>query len=606
MKLYYDKRLPNPTYYVQVGYRVNGKVTTKNIEKIGKYNDLLKDHEDPLEYAKSYVKKLNEKQDISRINLTCNLKKKLDESENLISKSTTSNIGYLVLDDIYKKLELDKFFKSLNDKSKFTYDAALINRILTFDRILNPRSKYQTVNNLNTYFEKPEFEYQHVLRFMDVLAKNYDEYISHLYKYSNKVIKRDTSICYYDCTNYYFEIERADEDIIDEVTGEVIEGFRRYGMSKEHRPNPIVQMGLFMDKDGIPLSMCLSKGNTQEQLTALPLEEKLIKSIDTNNFIYCADAGLGSYNIRKFNSLGGRKFIITQSLKKLPEVLKEAVFNDCDYRLLSNNKNISINTLKEFDPSSNLELYNDKAYKVIDSSKELVMNILEEKQLANGKTKTVKAKATLDQKVIITFSRKMKEYQRNIRNGQIDRAKNLLKNIDPDNFKKGPNDFRRFIKKDNSKKDSYILDEDRIKEEEKYDGYYLVATNVDNMSVKEILNISSNRYKIEECFRIIKTDFDGRPVYHRLEDRIKAHFLICYTSLLIYRLLTTLLDKNDTHLTNDQIIETLRNMNVVNIDGLIYKSLYTNSYALKSLLGITKQNLDHEYYLKTNLNKLCK
>ena len=503
-------------------------------------------------------------------------------------------------------IKIDKFFKSLNDKSKFTYDAALINRILTFDRILNPRSKYQTVNNLNTYFEKPEFEYQHVLRFMDVLAKNYDEYISHLYKYSNKVIKRDTSICYYDCTNYYFEIERADEDIIDEVTGEVIEGFRRYGMSKEHRPNPIVQMGLFMDKDGIPLSMCLSKGNTQEQLTALPLEEKLIKSINTNNFIYCADAGLGSYNIRKFNSLGGRKFIITQSLKKLPEVLKEAVFNDCDYRLLSNNKNISINTLKEFDPSSNLELYNDKAYKVIDASKELVMNILEEKQLANGKTKTVKAKATLDQKVIITFSRKMKEYQRNIRNGQIDRAKNLLKNIDPDNFKKGPNDFRRFIKKDNSKKDSYVLDEDRIKEEEKYDGYYLVATNVDNMSVKEILNISSNRYKIEECFRIIKTDFDGRPVYHRLEDRIKAHFLICYTSLLIYRLLTTLLDKNDTHLTNDQIIETLRNMNVVNIDGLIYKSLYTNSYALKSLLGITKQNLDHEYYLKTNLNKLCK
>ena len=606
MKLYYDKRLANPTYYVQVGYRVNGKVTTKIIEKIGKYNDLLKDHEDPLEYAKSYVRKLNEEQDISRINLTCNLKKKLDESENLISKSTTSNIGYLVLDDIYKKLELDKFFKSLNDKSKFTYDAALINRILTFDRILYPRSKYQTVNNLNTYFEKPAFEYQHVLRFMDVLAKNYDEYISHLYKYSNKVIKRDTSICYYDCTNYYFEIEKADEDIIDEVTDEVFEGFRRYGMSKEHRPNPIVQMGLFMDKDGIPLSMCLSKGNTQEQLTALPLEEKLIKSIDTNNFIYCADAGLGSYNIRKFNSLGGRKFIITQSLKKLPEVLKEAVFNDYDYRLLSNNKNISINTLKEFDPSSNLELYNDKAYKIIDASKELVMNILEEKQLANGKTKTVKAKATLDQKVIITFSRKMKEYQRNIRNGQIDRAKNLLKNIDPDNFKKGPNDFRRFIRKDNSKKDSYILDEDRIKEEEKYDGYYLVATNVDNMSVKEILNISSNRYKIEECFRIIKTDFDGRPVYHRLEDRIKAHFLICYTSLLIYRLLTTLLDKNDTHLTNDQIIETLRNMNIVNIDGLIYKSLYTNSYALKSLLGVTKQNLDHEYYLKSNLNKLCK
>lgn len=606
MKLYYDKRLSNPTYYVQVGFRKNGKATTKNIEKIGKHNDLLKEHNDPLAYAKEYVKKLNEEQDISRITLTCNLKKKLDASEDLISKSTTTNIGYLVLNSLYQKLELGTFFTNIEDRSRFTFDAALINRILTFDRILNPRSKYQTVYNLNDFFEQPAFEYQHVLRFMDVLAKNYDEYISHLYKYSNKIIKRDTTICYYDCTNYYFEIERADEDIIDEVTGEVLEGFRRFALSKDHKPNPVVQMGLFMDKDGIPLSMCLTKGNTQEQLTALPLEEKLIKSIDTNNLIYCADAGLGSYNIRKFNSLGGRKFIVTQSLKKLPDILKEAVFNDYDYRLLSNDKNVSIDTLKQFDPFSNAELYNDKAYKVIDASKELVMSFLEEKTLSNGKTKKVKAKATLGQKIIVTFSRKMMEYQRSVRNSQIQRAMNALKNIDPENFKKGPNDFRRFIKKDNTKKDSYIIDEVRIREEEKYDGYYLIATNIQDLSVKEILHLSSNRYKIEECFRIIKTDFDGRPIYHHLEDRIKAHFLICYTSLLIYRILETKLNRNGTHLTTSQIIKTLKNMNVVEIDGVIYKSLYTNSHALKSILEVTDLPLDHEYYLKNNLTKLCK
>lgn len=606
MKLYYDKRLSDPTYYVQVGIRKGKKVTSRNIAKIGKHSVLLKDHSDPLAYAKEVVEKMNREQDISNITLSVDLKKRLDENHDPLSQSTVLNIGYLVLDQIYKSLDLNSFFKTLSQNYKSTFDFQLINRFLCLDRILYPRSKLQTVLNLNTYFERPSFEYQHVLRFMDILSDHFDEYVKHLYRTSNKIIRRDTTVCYYDCTNYYFEIERADEDYFDEYTGELIEGFRKFGLSKDHKPNPLVQMGLFMDKDGIPLSMCLSKGNQSEQLTALPLEKELVKVIENNDFIYCSDAGLGSYDIRKFNSMGGRRFIVTQSLKKLPDTLKEAVFNDHEYRLLSNDKNISIETLKTFDPSCNLNLYQDKAYKEIDASKELLMDLYEEKVLKNGAKKMIKSKATLKQKIIVTFSRKAMEYQRAVRNGQIERARKMLKTMDPDSYKKGLNDFRRFIKKDGSKKNTYILDEDKIREEEKYDGYYILATNVFDKDVKEILEISGNRYKIEECFRIIKTDFDGRPVHHHLKKRIIAHFMICYTALLIYRLLEKRIEENKTHLTTNQIITTLKNMNVVDLDGVVYKSLYKNSSALSTFMKTFPIGLDHEYYLKNTLDKLIK
>lgn len=604
MKLYYDKRLSDPTYYVQIGIRKGKKVTSKNISKIGKHSELLKEHHDPLAYARSVVKKMNEEKDIRSLNLVINLEKQPEKSPDSFSHSTTLNIGYLILNQIYRNLGLNSYFHQLEKSYRSQFDMDQIFRFLTVDRILCPQSKLQTVLNLSNYFEKPSFDYQHVLRFMDVLSDHYEEYITYLYKATDKVITRDTTVCYYDCTNYYFEIERADEDIYDEYTGEIIDGFRKYGMSKEHRPNPLVQMGLFIDNDGIPLSMCLTSGNQSEQLTALPLEKKLIKMMENSDFIYCADAGLGSYPIRKFNSMGGRRFIVTQSFKKLPETLKKAIFNDYDYRLLSNRKPIHIQTMRDFDPVSNLSLYQDKAYKEIDASKELIMEFYEKKIYKNGKTRMVKAKATLEQKIIVTFSRKMLEYQRKIRNGQIERAKKLLKNMDPDSYKKGANDFRRFIKKENGHKTSYILDEDKIREEEQYDGYYIVATNVFDKDVKEILKISGNRFKIEECFRILKTDFSGRPINHRLKERIIAHFMICYTALLIYRLLEVQLDRKGTHLTGQQIIKTLKNMNVTDLDGLIYKSLYTNSEALEAMMKLIPLGLDKEYYLKPTLENL--
>ena len=598
----YNKNAKDPIYYVQVGIRQGKKTTTKNIARIGKHSELLRDHSDPLAYAREYVRKLNEQKEMVDITLYLNFAHKLLPSDDDVSRSLVFNTGYLVLDRIYRDLNIRTALEKMMSETRATFDLNQIVRFLVFDRILDPGSKLHTVCHLDSYYERPRFDYQHVLRGMDVLSENFDNYICHLYEASSKIIKRDTTVCYYDCTNYYSEIETADEDTVDEYTGEIIEGFRKYGLSKDHKPNPLVQMGLFMDSDGIPMSMCLTKGNEAETNTVLPLEKKLVRIIKNSDFIYCADAGLGSYDIRKFNAMGGRRFIVTQSLKKLPDTLKEAVFNDSHYRLLSNGREISIETMKSFDPASNLSLYQDRAYKVEDASKELVMDFPEER-IIRGKKKTAKAKATLGQRIIITFSRKSYEYQRKIRAGQIERAKKLLKTSDPEAIKKGANDVRRFIRRKASTKESYILDEEKIREEEKYDGYYIIATNVYDKSVQEILDISSKRYRIEECFRITKNDFVSRPYYHRLKERIIAHFMLCYTALLIYRLLEVQLDRNGTHFTTRQIIETLKNMNVTDFDGFIYKSLYTDSRTLQAIMKIYPLKLDHQYYLKTTLDK---
>lgn len=599
----YNKNAKDPIYYVQIGIRQGKKTTTKNIARIGKHSELLRDHSDPLAYAREYVRKLNEQKEMVDITLYLNFAHKLLPSDDDVSRSLVFNTGYLVLDRIYRDLNIRTVLEKMMSETRATFDLNQIVRFLVFDRILDPGSKLHTVCHLDSYYERPRFDYQHVLRGMDVLSENFDNYICHLYEASSKIIKRDTTVCYYDCTNYYSEIETADEDTVDEYTGEIIEGFRKYGLSKDHKPNPLVQMGLFMDSDGIPMSMCLTKGNEAETNTVLPLEKKLVRIIKNSDFIYCADAGLGSYDIRKFNAMGGRRFIVTQSLKKLPDTLKEAVFNDSHYRLLSNGREISIETMKSFDPASNLSLYQDRAYKVEDASKELVMDFPEER-IIRGKKKTAKAKATLGQRIIITFSRKSYEYQRKIRAGQIERAKKLLKTSDPEAIKKGANDVRRFIRRKASTKESYILDEEKIREEEKYDGYYIIATNVYDKSVQEILDISSKRYRIEECFRITKNDFVSRPYYHRLKERIIAHFMLCYTALLIYRLLEVQLDRNGTHFTTRQIIETLKNMNVTDFDGFIYKSLYTDSRTLQAIMKIYPLKLDHQYYLKTTLDKL--
>lgn len=609
MKLYYDKRLKDPTYYIQQGFRNGKKTTTKNIKRLGKHSELLLITDNPLEYAKNEVKKMNEEYRSGRSEfiVTMDFNERIPSTDSPCSNSTSLNIGYLYLKDIYAKLNLSDFFKSVSSDRKITYDCNKICQFLTYARILNPASKYGTYDKLDTYYEKPQVEYQHMIRFLDILDRNSDQYLKHLFDNSENIVKRDTSVMYYDCTNYFFETEKPDEEIVDEVTGEIILGLRQFGISKENKTSPIVEMGLIMDRRGIPISMCIHPGNTNEQLTAVPLEKEVIKMTGNKKFIYCADAGLGSYNIRKFNDMGGRAYIVTQSVKKLGQEIKDIVFNDSNYRLLSNDDAITLKEMRTFNKkdANNLSLYNDFAYKVIPANTAMDTGLYEEKVYKNGRTKKVKAKGTLHQYIIVTFSRKMMEYQRTIRERQLERAKKLLKLKDPEKIKKGPNDIRRFLKNTSSDTANYVLDMDKIREEEKYDGFYAVATNLDD-SAKDILAVAQNRYKIEDCFRIMKTNFDARPVFLRKPERIRAHFLICYTALLIYRLMECKLDDNLTHVTTSNLIKTLRNMNVVNMDDMYYKSIYSGSQALDALERCFELQLNRKYYRPSDLNKIVK
>lgn len=609
MKLYYDKRLKDPTYYIQQGFRNGKKTTTKNIKRLGKHSELLLITDNPLEYAKNEVKKMNEEYRSGRSEfvVTMDFNERIPSTDSPCSNSTSLNIGYLYLKDIYAKLNLSDFFKSVSSDRKITYDCNKICQLLTYARILDPASKYGTYDKLDTYYEKPQVEYQHMIRFLDILDRNSDKYLKHLFDNSENIVKRDTSVMYYDCTNYFFETEKPDEEIVDEVTGEIILGLRQFGISKENKTSPIVEMGLIMDSRGIPISMCIHPGNTNEQLTAVPLEKEVIKMTGNKKFIYCADAGLGSYNIRKFNDMGGRAYIVTQSVKKLGQEIKDIVFNDSNYRLLSNDDAITLKEMRTFDKkdANNLSLYNDFAYKVIPANTAMDTGLYEEKVYKNGRTKKVKTKGTLHQYIIVTFSRKMMEYQRTIRERQLERAKKLLRLKDPEKIKKGPNDIRRFLKNTSSDTANYVLDMDKIHEEEKYDGFYAVATNLDD-SAKDILAVAQNRYKIEDCFRIMKTNFDARPVFLRKPERIRAHFLICYTALLIYRLMECKLDDNLTHVTTSNLIKTLRNMNVVNMDDMYYKSIYSGSQALDALEKCFELQLNRKYYKPSDLNKIVK
>ena len=609
MKLYYDKRLKDPTYYIQQGFRNGKKTTTKNIKRLGKHSELLLITDNPLEYAKNEVKKMNEEYRSGRSEfiVTMDFNERIPSTDSPCSNSTSLNIGYLYLKDIYAKLNLSDFFKSVSSDRKITYDCNKICQFLTYARILDPASKYGTYDKLDTYYEKPQVEYQHMIRFLDILDRNSDQYLKHLFDNSENIVKRDTSVMYYDCTNYFFETEKPDEEIVDEVTGEIILGLRQFGISKENKTSPIVEMGLIMDSRGIPISMCIHPGNTNEQLTAVPLEKEVIKMTGNKKFIYCADAGLGSYNIRKFNDMGGRAYIVTQSVKKLGQEIKDIVFNDSNYRLLSNDDAITLKEMRTFNKkdANNLSLYNDFAYKVIPANTAMDTGLYEEKVYKNGRTKKVKAKGTLHQYIIVTFSRKMMEYQRTIRERQLERAKKLLRLKDPEKIKKGPNDIRRFLKNTSSDTANYVLDMDKIHEEEKCDGFYAVATNLDD-SAKDILAVAQNRYKIEDCFRIMKTNFDARPVFLRKPERIRAHFLICYTALLIYRLMECKLDDNLTHVTTSNLIKTLRNMNVVNMDDMYYKSIYSGSQTLDALERCFELQLNRKYYRPSDLNKIVK
>ena len=507
---------------------INGKRTTCIYENIGNM-DKLKQRAgdmDPLEWLDNYVKELNLKNKEEKLPLIIT-----KDPTRLIDKNCrcSFNVGYLFLECIYYKLGLNKIANKIQDKYKFQFDLNDILSKLIFSRILYPASKLKTLELSKKFIEQPNFEYQHIERALPIISKEMDFIQSELYKNTQKYCKRNNKILYYDCTNYYFEIEEEDD-------------FRKYGKSKENRPNPLVQMGLFMDGDAIPLAFNITPGNTNEQETLKPLELKILEDFNLAKFVVCTDAGLASNENRKFNNIEGRCFITTQSLKKMKKHLKEWSLDlTKGWKLPGSDKVYDISKLRD-DNELMKNFYDDTFYK------ERWIN-------ENG----------LEQRLIVTYSVKYQEYQRKIREGQIQRALKLIETNPKKIGKAKQNDSKRFITTINTTKDGEVAEEkhfeinkDIINQEAMYDGLYAVCTNLED-PVEEIVKVNHSRWEIEESFRIMKSEFKSRPVFHRKEDMIKAHFTTCFLALIVYRYLEKELDEK---YTVTEIIDTLKEMNM--------------------------------------------
>ncbi|NMA48500.1 MAG: IS1634 family transposase, partial [Tissierellia bacterium] len=538
MRLQVSKSKNAASFYVVKSVYLDGKRTNKIVEKLGTYKELKEKlpNEDPYEWAKKYVKNLNrlEKENKQPPVIAKYLPSKIIDKDN----QRSFNGGYLFLQHIYYQLGLNKICKQISDKYKFGYDLDSILSRLIYGRIIFPASKLATHKLSKKFIEQPNFDLHQIYRALEVISKESDYIQSEIYNNSLKFAKRNSGILYYDCTNYYFEIEQS-------------EGIKQYGYSKDHKPNPIVQMGLFMDGNGIPLAFSINKGNTNEQLTLKPLEEKILSDFNLSKFVVCTDAGLASNANRKFNDKGDRAFITTQSIKKLKKHLKDWALDPKGWYLSNSNKAYDITELDE-------EKYIDKVF---------------------YKERWIKENE-LEQKILITYSIKYKLYQRRIRNSQIERALKLIK-TNPGKLKKAnQNDFKRFIEKTHytsdgkeAKKESYSIDTDLVLKEEAFDGFYAVCTNLED-DANKIIKINRRRWEIEECFRIMKSEFKARPVYLSRDDRIEAHFMICFLSLIIYRFLEKKLKKKYT--CND-IIESLRDMNFNKIKFEGYIPSYTRT-----------------------------
>lgn len=552
-------------YVIKSTYK-NGKHSSKIVEKLGTYDELLKklDGQDPIEWAKKYIDELNkkDKEDQRKIMVQYSPTKLIEKDER-----RSFNGGYLFLQQLYHELNLQKICSQITDKYKFSFNLNSVLSRLLYGRILFPSSKLATHQLSSKLIEQPDFEIQHVYRALEVIAKEADFIQSELYKNSLKVSKRNSAILYYDCTNYFFEIEQE-------------EGLKQYGYSKEHRPNPIVQMGLFMDGDGIPLAFSINKGNTNEQVTLKPLEQKILTDFKLSKFIVCTDSGLASADNRKFNTMKDRAFITTQSIKKLKKHLKDWALAPDGWRLGDDNKTYDISKLDD-------EAYADKTF-------------YKERWISED---------GLEQKLIVTYSIKYRDYQRQIRSSQIDRAKTTIE-TKPSKLKKcNPNDYKRFIEKTSftpdgevAQKELYTINKELISKEALYDGFYGVCTNLED-DAPAIIKINQRRWQIEECFRIMKSEFKARPVYLSRDDRIQAHFTTCFLSLVLYRFLEKRLGEK---FTSTEMIHGLRDMNFYEIVGDGYIPTYTRTDFTDALHEAFGFRTDYQIVSNNQMKKILK
>ena len=569
MNLHITKSKNAESFYICRSYtKANGTTSSTIVRKLGTLEHLLVEHgptrDDVLAWAKNEVKieteKYNAEKEAKTVLITFHADRQLDYDKQAFFRG-----GYLFPQSVYYQLQLNNICRKLKQKYKFQYDINAILSDLVYARILDPCSKRSSYKTASAFLEKPSYELHDVYRALDVLGSECDLIQAELYKNSHFLGKRNDRVLYYDCSNYYFEIEQEND-------------CKKYGKSKEHRPNPIIQMGLFMDGDGIPLAFSLFPGNANEQSSLKPLEKKILSDFECQKFIYCSDAGLGSESIREFNHMGERSYIVTQSIKKLVKEDREWALNKQGFKKVSDNAPVDITKLS---PDDTGLYYKDEPY-------------------------TTKK---LQQRLIITYSPKYALYQKAIRDKQVERAQQMLNTGTAKKNRKNPNDPARFIEtmaitKEGEAADiKSFLNETKISEEAQYDGLYAVCTDLLDDGVGEILKVSEGRWQIEECFRIMKTDFSARPVYLQDENRIRAHFLICFLALTIYRFLER---KLNFKYTCEEILDTLKSMNFAEIQEQGFIPLYSRSVITDDLHNACGFRTDSQFLTKSKMRTIQK
>ena len=566
MRLRITKSAHSNSYSVIKSAYVNKKRTTVTVEILGndKYIRETYGVDDAEAWARQHVAELNQKakEEESSVSISFSPIRSIP-----LDKQRSFNAGYLFLQDIYYDLGLHKICTAIKRKHKFSYNLNSILSRLVYSRIIYPGSKKNTTEQSVRFIEAPDFELHQVYRALSLLASESDYIQSALYKNSLKLSKRRTDVIYYDCTNYYFEIEQADGD-------------KQYGYSKENRPNPIIQMGLFMDRDGIPLAFCINPGNTNEQVTLKPLEQKLLSDFSLSRFVVCTDAGLSSNDNRRFNDRGGRAFITTQSVKKLKSFQEEWLLDPDGWQILGQpGRTIRLSDLDE-EKDTETVLYKERWFNEND----------------------------LEQRMIATYSLKYRDYLRALRQRQVERARKKVNH--PSSLKsKKPTDDKRFIKEQRCTGDGeiadkavYSIDEERIAQEERYDGFYAVCTNLED-DAQEIVRVNQQRWQIEQCFRIMKHEFKARPAYLHRDERIKAHFMTCFIALIIYRYLEI---RMDNEYTAERLITQLREMNMIKLEGYGYIPSYDRTELTDTLHKEFGFDTSKELISIAKMRNICK
>lgn len=569
MNLHISKSKNSESFYIAKSYvKANGTTTSCNVRKLGTLEQLLKEHgptrDDVIAWAKNEVKieteKYKKEKEAKTVLIPFHADRQLDYDKQVFYRG-----GYLFPQSIYYQLQLNKVCRKLKLKYKFKYDINAILSDLIYTRILEPASKRSSFKTASEFLEKPSYELHDVYRALDVLGAECDLIQAEVYKNSHFLGTRNDKVLYYDCSNYYFEIEQEAGD-------------KKYGKSKEHRPNPIIQMGLFMDGDGIPLAFTLFPGNANEQTSLKPLEKKVLSDFGCQKFIYCSDAGLASENIRHYNHMGERSYIVTQSIKKLKKEEKTWALNPQGFKRVSDDTPVDITKLPDDDKGL---YYKDEPYTT----------------------------TKLHQRLIVTYSPKYALYQKTLREKQIERAQKMLDSGSTKRNRKNPTDPARFIETIAATKDGeaadiqHYLDENKIADETQYDGLYAVCTDLLDDDVSDILKVSEGRWQIEECFRIMKTDFSARPVYLQDENRIKAHFLICFLALMIYRFLEK---KLDSKYTCEELLKVLKSMNFAEIQEQGFTPLYKRDKITDDLHAVCGFRTDYQFITKSKMKTIQK